>query len=693
MFPRGLAQLVSTFLPFATACALALLVAPRSSAQISLGGYAFDAAAAPDLATPLAGSHPEFGGGLTNCGTAATFPGMSLAQSLQLVLTDATADEWVFGKARMRLDFIDNSVVNGPGADLVVFEIGGAEKFTLSVFHDSICAYGKPVTLLPVSTGFTSNSCPGNLQALNAIAIDLDTFGVLPGASVRRLLLDNLGQPGGAVGADIAAVMALHSGPPVSGTTECQLVFQQGLNAGGGTYLGAVDTALAADFPGTNYSAAPLEYADGSPVHQLLFRFDGLVGVDPGQVPPGAHLARATLTLCTDGAAGSASTGTCAIHRLLQPFEAGTATWANSFGGNGVNADGIEASVAPVASVAPMTANASQIVDITSAVQAWADGAPNHGLVLLTASGDALGLNLAEAALTTLRPSLEVELAGKLGYAEAVADFSPVLSGGGPVACNLMPDKALGAPDSTYTGTACCAPIVQTVTLGVGGSISLEFTTISVSGNGSPEPDLWIYETGPDVEDTFVDLSVDGTNWVSVGKVFGSTSSLDIDQYGHGPQDLFRFVRLTDDPNEGDITGCSVGADIDAIAALAPNPWLNLGASLAGAGGAPSFGAAGALKANGPIAFALGNAKPDGSAFFVLGLVALNAPLKGGTLVPQPTVLLGGLPLGPSGSFVLPATWPAGIPAGIPVYAQCWIQDAGGPAGFAASNAITSVTQ
>jgi hypothetical protein len=61
---------------------------------------------------------------------------------------------------------------------------------------------------------------------------------------------------------------------------------------------------------------------------------------------------------------------------------------------------------------------------------------------------------------------------------------------------------------------------------------------------------------------------MDGINWEDVGKVTGSTKGVDIDAFGFGPTDMFSFVRLTDDPNEGDIDGETVGADIDAIAAI-----------------------------------------------------------------------------------------------------------------------------
>ena len=46
------------------------------------------------------------------------------------------------------------------------------------------------------------------------------------------------------------------------------------------------------------------------------------------------------------------------------------------------------------------------------------------------------------------------------------------------------------------------------------------------------------------------------------------TNSIDIDGFGFGANDEFRFIRLTDDPNQGVNSGPSVGADIDSVGAI-----------------------------------------------------------------------------------------------------------------------------
>lgn len=152
---------------------------------------------------------------------------------------------------------------------------------------------------------------------------------------------------------------------------------------------------------------------------------------------------------------------------------------------------------------------------------------------------------------------------GASSFADAVVSYEPTYGGAsGPEASARDSSQALGAPNVTGY-----------VTLGDGGRITLRFTDNSLTGSGSSALDLWIFEVGPDVEDTFVDISKDGLNWVSVGKVFGATAGIDIDAFGFGTSDFFSFVRLTDDTAEGQQgNGGTVGADIDAVGAISSAP-------------------------------------------------------------------------------------------------------------------------
>ena len=164
--------------------------------------------------------------------------------------------------------------------------------------------------------------------------------------------------------------------------------------------------------------------------------------------------------------------------------------------------------------------------------------------------------------------------AGDVSFADAVvsADLGAgtTIPAGDP---NDDPAEALGPP----------SPDEAAYTLGVGGSIVLRFVDNALSGSGDAADDLHVFEVGPDVEDTFVAISVDGApgSFLEVGKVFGATASIDIDPFlgpaGFDAFTAFSYVRLTDDPDEGAGNPGSLyaGADIDALGAIrsvAPPP-------------------------------------------------------------------------------------------------------------------------
>jgi hypothetical protein len=165
---------------------------------------------------------------------------------------------------------------------------------------------------------------------------------------------------------------------------------------------------------------------------------------------------------------------------------------------------------------------------------------------------------------------------GAASFADAVVSYSPVFVSGNPSEPHRGAFNALGVPD--YAGDNGCASQADCtfVSLGDGGSLVVQFVDNRLTGSGDASLDLWIFEVGPDIEDTFVDISKDGTTWLSVGKVGGSTAGVDIDAFGYTAADLFAYVRLTDDPNLDGQSGATVGADIDAVGAittvLAPVP-------------------------------------------------------------------------------------------------------------------------
>src|SRR5262249_25734499 len=120
-------------------------------------------------------------------------------------------------------------------------------------------------------------------------------------------------------------------------------------------------------------------------------------------------------------------------------------------------------------------------------------------------------------------------------------------------------------------------------------------------------------------------------------------------------------------------------------------PWKDLGLALSGVAGLPRLVGAGTLAPASKGQLDLTSARPSAPATLVFGLSIIHAPLKGGTLVPAPLLLLP-LSTNVSGTLSLPFDFPTGIPAGVPLVFQMWIQDAAGVKGFAASNALRGMT-
>lgn len=190
--------------------------------------------------------------------------------------------------------------------------------------------------------------------------------------------------------------------------------------------------------------------------------------------------------------------------------------------------------------------------------------ATKHRYALLAASLLALGGTQAQAVVIGGVDFPQ----GEVSFADTVVSFT-LNPASTPGAAYLGQSNALGA--ANYNGNPGCASQAACtfLSLGAGGALVLRFDDNVLTGSNNDALDLWIFEVGPNVEDTTVDLSVDGTNWLSVGLVTGSTRGIDIDAFGFDATSAFRYVRLIDVLAEGGTgNGGSVGADIDAVGAI-----------------------------------------------------------------------------------------------------------------------------
>jgi hypothetical protein len=120
--------------------------------------------------------------------------------------------------------------------------------------------------------------------------------------------------------------------------------------------------------------------------------------------------------------------------------------------------------------------------------------------------------------------------------------------------------------------------------------------------------------------------------------------------------------------------------------------WFDLGHALAGSLGTPVLLGSGPLSSGSPLTLTLLNASPSSPTLFIVGLSTLNLPFHGGLMVPSVDLVIP-LATDPTGSFSLPANWPAGIPANTSLYMQCWVLNPSGTAVDGASNALRAVAQ
>ena len=119
-------------------------------------------------------------------------------------------------------------------------------------------------------------------------------------------------------------------------------------------------------------------------------------------------------------------------------------------------------------------------------------------------------------------------------------------------------DKILGLPDYNFETDE------NYVTLGRNGVIVVEMGAYFTDDKGF---DIYVFEVGPIVEATKVEVSADLNKWIYVGNAEGSLSGIDMN--GKVPKGAkYKYIRLTDIRTSSDIT--YPGADIDAIVVLHP---------------------------------------------------------------------------------------------------------------------------
>lgn len=171
-------------------------------------------------------------------------------------------------------------------------------------------------------------------------------------------------------------------------------LYQQGAG-----YSGTQDTYIESDDPASTHGSSDDLIVDNDEIQQGLLRFDGIIGTT--EIPAGSTINAATLTLQVS----DTTTGLISFHALLADWDQASTTWNNSFGGDGVQPDDVDAvSTADDVVSGGLT---TVIVNVTSSVQAWANGDDNFGWALLSSSGDEWTIHTSEK--NGLEPVLSVD--------------------------------------------------------------------------------------------------------------------------------------------------------------------------------------------------------------------------------------------------------------------------------------------
>lgn len=220
---------------------------------------------------------------------------------------------------------------------------------------------------------------------------------------------------------------------------------------------------------------------------------------------------------------------------------------------------------------------------------------------------------------------------------------------------------------------------------GVGPKV-VQLTNCIVWGNSSGMAGPQIYNEKDTVDLLVAYSDVEG-GWTGTGNIalaplFGDGAAGDLTLSAGSPCINAGNPSSPTDPD---------GSVADMGALPFTQPFLSLGSGLAGTNGIPGLVATGTLVAGTPIALILSGAKPFAPSWLVVGVAQLNAPFKGGVMVPTPDLLFAQT-TDFFGASSFGGLWPAGVPSGFTTYFQWWISDPAGPKGFAASNALAGTT-
>lgn len=203
------------------------------------------------------------------------------------------------------------------------------------------------------------------------------------------------------------------------------LTFQQGVEGttdgglNGFVYAGTQDVELQSANSTTNFgtnSSISVDRQDGAGARQGLLRFDDIFGPSLSQVPFGATINSAKLTVRISSASDvDAEMG---FYRMKMPWSQSTATAKTFLPILGVQTDGVEAEAFRDYNVADTILTKNNIftdTNVTASFQAWATGTSNFGWLIDQTGVNGWDFQTSEDANFANRPKLTIDFTAPTG--------------------------------------------------------------------------------------------------------------------------------------------------------------------------------------------------------------------------------------------------------------------------------------
>ncbi|MEE2888498.1 MAG: DNRLRE domain-containing protein [Planctomycetota bacterium] len=185
--------------------------------------------------------------------------------------------------------------------------------------------------------------------------------------------------------------------------------FAEGRDLGGGIYAGTEDTYVRNNLAASSFGSSEQLRVDTDGMisgtqDQSLLKFGGLFGKGVGQIPRDRHIARAVLTLTSEGAYAN-SYSVSDLYQLTVPFTE-SSTWDSL--GNGIQVGTETVATAVTNTGTRVQAKGTRSFDVTATLRSWQDGVTNHGWALINRGADAWVPRSSEFGTPVERPMLTV---------------------------------------------------------------------------------------------------------------------------------------------------------------------------------------------------------------------------------------------------------------------------------------------